>query len=545
MISNRAVLKARRLYKKQSSVDKFYAKYRSFPIIENMILYESFLGQGLVCNPYALFKEFMRSKNFNDYKHVWVISDSEELKRLEVEYKNYPSVSFISRTDGEGEQFAYHMATAKFLIKNSTFPHCFSCRPAQIVVHTWHSITAKKLGFDTADGGLSADTGSPLRTFLQSSYIISPNDFMTDVYKNAYKLEGIYNGEIIQEGYPRTDLILNADCSDVLERMKTRGISVNRGKKIILYAPTWRGVTVGNTINDAEDYLKISDVLQKYDKDYQVLIKPHQHVYKRLSAEQKKSGKYVPPYIDANELLSIVDILITDYSSIYFDFLHTERPILFYVPDLDKYNAERGVCFTANELPGPSIQNLDNLCSMISNIEQVREDYSQVYAQIKAWACKHDDGNVSRKVIDVVFYGNRDYNVFKLNNNKIKLLVYVGMLKNNDTAYADMLVEQVNKIDYTKFDATIYFLYGSDLDVLCRIANNARTFVQIGEFKSSLVGHTKAQRGLNYRLIESKHFEAEGARCFGLARFDYVFDLTRGDTAFSLALPYVVNHPCL
>ena len=92
-----------------------------------------------------------------------------------------------------------------------------------------------------------------------------------------------------------------------------------------------------------------------------------------MSEEQLNSCNFVSYHIDANELLSVADIVITDYSSIYFDYLVANKPILFYIPDFDEYSQKRGIYFKIEELPGPCAKDLSELSSYINNIDEVEE----------------------------------------------------------------------------------------------------------------------------------------------------------------------------
>lgn len=118
--------------------------------------------------------------------------------------------------------------------------------------------------------------------------------------------------------------------------------------------------------------MEFAETLYKYiDKDrYQVLFKPHQIVYKTLREKGLLQDTFVPATIDTNALLGITDILVSDYSSIFFDFLATDRPLLFYIPDLDIYTEERGLYLPVDTLPGPISQDADQIGRWCAHIDQ-------------------------------------------------------------------------------------------------------------------------------------------------------------------------------
>lgn len=163
-----------------------YLDYYNLPVDESIILYESFNGQGMIDNPYGLFKEFYKIDGF---KHVWVLNNFEQSWFSIMEY---PDVIFVKHGSDE---YLYYLSVAKYLINNCTFPTYFTKKDNQIYINTWHGIPIKKLGYDVANSRIGL--GNTIRNFLSSDYILSANSFMTDVYKNGYMLNGLYGGKII------------------------------------------------------------------------------------------------------------------------------------------------------------------------------------------------------------------------------------------------------------------------------------------------------------------------------------------------------------
>ena len=150
---------------------------------------------------------------------------------------------------------------------------------------------------------------------------------MTDtLYKHAFMLEGIFQGKILELGYPRIDTILNSNTAVVYKRLENCGFDTN--KKIILYAPTWRGNV--NSVDFNLDGIKdaISKMSGAIDETrYQICLRVHYYLYEALAKDPDLSKFLVPFTIDTSELLTVTDILITDYSAIFYDFLITQRPI--------------------------------------------------------------------------------------------------------------------------------------------------------------------------------------------------------------------------
>lgn len=140
-------------------------------------------------------------------------------------------------------------------------------------------------------------------------------------------------GKILELGHPRSDAIINPNTLDVHRKLNTAGIHTD--KKIILYAPTWKGTLYNNLDYNVEDFKKtVAKLSENIDTEhYRIYLRVHYFLYKILANDPELRPMLIPFTIDTNELLSVVDVLISDYSSIFFDFLATKKPILFYVPD--------------------------------------------------------------------------------------------------------------------------------------------------------------------------------------------------------------------
>ncbi|MCR3921614.1 MAG: CDP-glycerol glycerophosphotransferase family protein [Firmicutes bacterium] len=526
------IIRRRRSKKKQ--LYTMYAKLHStLPVKDDLILYESSYGRGMICNPYAIFKAMMQDELFEQFQHVWVLEDLTEHQDLIQAYQDMPNVSFVER---DTEAYLAYLVTAKYLINNTSFSSYFAKKKGQIYINTWHSITVKKLGFDIPNGKIAS--GNMVRNLLAADYIMSANRFTTQIFKEAYKLEGLYEGRIIENGYPRNDLVLQTPRPAMLQRLTAAGVAVDETKKIILYAPTWRGENYFKPEDSISDYLQVLTTLtqQINSAEYQVLVKPHPAVYKHL-AEAKSMTAFIPAHLDTNELLSVVDILISDYSSIYFDFMLTQRPILFYIPDILQYQENRGVYFSLAELPGPATKDLADISRWINEIDEVKRQYQDIYTTTKAWACEHDDGQVASKMVDILFKHNlQPYHVLPpLRTTKKKLLLYAGALKTNGVTFS--LLSLLQRLDYNKFDVSLIVPKPKEQDVtenVAKIPAQVRVLARTAAYNATLTEDIRYQfvrtfgigTPLLKKLFPQQLFAREFQRCFGDSRFDYIVDFS-------------------
>lgn len=510
---------------------KYVSCYKKNQVRKDTIFYSAHQGAGMLCGPYAIFRQLMKSGDFKNFRHIWQINDSNERALLQKEYADFDNVTFVGKNSGG---YFKAIASAGYLVINNTLPFYFTKKPEQVYVNTWHGIPLKTLGYDIPDGKYTARNMT--RNFLQADFLISPCRFMTKIYLDSYKLGGIYTGKIIESGYPRNDLLFNTPREDVLRRLSNRGTVIDPAKKIILYAPTWKGTSFDRADKDIARYDEFCDYLNGHidTEQYQLLIKPHPMVYKLLTEEEKSSGRYVSQSVDTDELMSVTDILVSDYSSIFFDFLLTNRPIFFYIPDVESYKEYRGMYFGLDELPGPYSCDMNDIADWINNADAVKSQYSERYDRMKAWSCEFDDGRVSERVVNTVFYGDesgsRVLSGF-VTAQKKRLLINGGSFAMNGVTTS--LLTMLNMLDYDKYDVSLLVIPDErSMDNIMKINDHVRVLCRVGQIPfdiGELVRHKSiVRRGLNDQLykalITDGPYKRNYIRSFGNSRFDTVID---------------------
>lgn len=515
------------------------AQYADFwensAIKENCILYEAFGGRGMTCSPHAIFKYLLTQADFKEFLHVWVIDDFDDNREQIVLYRDYENVKFIQY---QSLEYREYLATAKYLVNNVSFPGYFTKRRDQVYVDTWHGIPLKTLGFDIPAGNISA--GNSAKNLLAADYLISPNSFMTEIYKRAFKMEGLYEGTILEEGQPRNDSYFHTNREDIVKKLEAFGVSVAPDKKIILYAPTWKGSKYSSPDTSLEAYYKIIHTIEENvdTSQYQVFVKPHQIVYYHIKNTQGITGQFIPATVDTNELLSVTDILISDYSSIYFDYLVSGKPILFFIPDLDEYLGYRGLYFGIDKLPGPIAKSYEELAELVKDPQKAMEPHWNKYREEASWACPKDDGDVCARVVDAVFRGKESTAEVRCRDtHKKKVLLYAGDFLDEDITYSVMAL--AGYLDYEKFDVTL--LAGGEGDEKSerklkslpgqlRVLYRGQPFNAMPQEKAY---HMMAVDGDPEVQEPVKLYKREIRRLFGEAEFDYAVDLTGKSLLFS------------
>lgn len=359
-----------------------YNEYReTLPIQERTIVYQSFGGTALSCNPLALFMSARKRFEGQGWLHVWIVND---LELAPDEYRNLEDVVFV-RT-GSDLHLRY-LASAKYLVNNATFPPWFIRREGQKYLNTWHGTPLKTLGRDMRGRLLEHKTFT--RNLLHSTHVISPNPHTTEVLTRTNETQGLLTARVAETGYPRIDLTMNATDREVAA-LRTR-LGIKPTDEVVLYAPTWRGEH--GAVRLETDRL-IEDLKSMEAPGRKVLFRGHALTEELLSGMDL--GAYlVPKDVDTNQVLAAVDTLVTDYSSVFFDFLPLRRRIVLYVHDLEEYQRDRGLYFDIEEMPGIVCRTRDEMREAL-RAEVPRDKLERCLATF----CPREDGRASERVLD-------------------------------------------------------------------------------------------------------------------------------------------------
>gem|GEM_PF-1994164 len=462
--------------------DNYYAEnWEKVPVKDNVILYESQFGKRISDSGYAIFKYLVDNPHFGKFEHIWVIDEESSQAPEALEKKYQDACRFVIR---DTRVYKKTLLESKYLITSHTFQDYFSKKPDQIYINTWHGTALKSLGYDII--GETSSVRNVVRNFMMSDYIISPNDHMTHIFTNGYKLRGAYQGTILEGGYPRNDLVITTDKTVVAEKLKYFSVKFDRKKPTILYAPTYRGSDVANPMNQMPEIKELVTRLQrKYGVTHNVLLKVHPFTFQSASKDDILQKFLIPDYIDTNEILSIVDLLISDFSSIFFDYLITDKPIIFYIPDKDEYMKNRGVYVDFDDLPGLQAINYSQLERGIDLIISERKTKQiKKYVDMKNKYLTYDDGKTTERYVRRIFKNEKSNQIKEItvDSNKKKLVMYMGDMDSN--GITSSALNLLDHLDYDKYDVTIMMYLQTNqksLDNIERINKFARIMFVFGE----------------------------------------------------------------
>ncbi|WP_153463445.1 bifunctional glycosyltransferase/CDP-glycerol:glycerophosphate glycerophosphotransferase [Sediminibacillus terrae] len=368
--------------------------FMKMPVKDNMVILESFQGKNYNDSPKYIY-EYMR-KHYPEFEYVWSLNDLN--KDIPGNPKKVRRLSL---------RYYYNVARAKFWISNARMPNYLNKRQETTYLQTWHGTPLKKLAADMDEVSMpGTNTVKYKRNFVREAgkwdYLVSPNAYSSKIFRSAFQ----FQNEMLETGYPRNDILSAPDMEQLQKELKTK-LGIPEEKKVVLYAPTWRD----NEFFERGKYrfnlqLNLEQMRSRLGDDYVVVLRMHYLIANQLDISEFDGFAFdFSKYDDIGHLYLISDILITDYSSVFFDYANLKRPILFYTYDLDLYkDTLRGFYFDIEkEAPGPLLKNTIQIIEAIENIEELSKDYAERYNAFYGRFCAWDEGNAAEKVVNRVF----------------------------------------------------------------------------------------------------------------------------------------------
>jgi len=387
---------------------------QSYPVVKNanMFVFESFFGKNYGANPRYLYEELVRSGR--KFTAVWVYSPQRKPFRMTAP----PNVTLIQVARGSAQ---YHqlLREARYWVNNVRFPENIEKTPGTIYIQTWHGTPLKRLGLDIdASGPEVLARASFLKDASQWDYLLAQNDYSAEIFARAFDLKC----PIIVEGYPANDVLSDAKKRNKANRYIRKKYNIPSEKKILTYAPTWRDKNqVGDQWKFANEIKINFKALQKAIGDeYVVVLRLHHLMVRSVSFSGLEGflfdGSKEP---DANRLMAATDLLVTDYSSIFFDYACSGKPMIFYMHDLEEYETEiRGFYFDPrSELPGPIVQDQSALVDAIKAVQENEAYYSGRYQAFAQKFLCNDKGRSSKAIAERIFSAERNSEDLKALNN--------------------------------------------------------------------------------------------------------------------------------
>ena len=384
----------------------------SIPIDPKVVVFSCFMGRSFADSPRAIYEAMCADHRFDDYELWWIFRED----RID-EFRNDPRLSRAHIVQRSTDEYQRILARAKYWIFNARCPEYVHPKLEQVYVQCWHGTPLKRLGYDVV-----VDTTNALNTTLELAkrfemdsakwdYLISPSPFTSQHLADAFGLPEERRPSVVLEvGYPRNDRIaLACETPEALAAAKAsimKELGVPRGKKLLLYAPTWRDNEYKAGVGYTQDTLIDFDALQSaLGDEWCVLFRPHYYIANSFDFEKYGDFVYNAANVpDINDLYIIADALMTDYSSVFFDYAITKRPLIFYWPDYEYYDGHvRGFYFDPHTIPGPKCTTTEEVISAVRGIGDWDEAFGKDYEEFRATFLPKDDGHAAERAIERIF----------------------------------------------------------------------------------------------------------------------------------------------
>ncbi|MBO1337600.1 CDP-glycerol glycerophosphotransferase family protein [Streptomyces sp. VRA16 Mangrove soil] len=370
--------------------DHYYRRALRDPVDPDLAVFSAYWDRGVACNPAAIAAKL--SELAPHIRPVWVVSKATE------PLLPPGTAHVVPGTRGYWEV----MARAKYLTNNVNFPNAVVKRPDAIHLQTHHGTPLKKMGLDqldypTASKGLDFD--ALLARIDKWDYSVSANSHSTQMWEHAYPSRYVS----LDHGYPRNDVYYSATAADIRAIRDRLGIAP--GRRAVLYAPTHRDYEASWTPR-----LDLADLADRLGDDTVLLVRGHYFYGGAASplAGLRRTGRVidVSTFDPVEDLALASDALITDYSSIMFDYANLDRPIISYADDWETYAKTRGTYFDLMaEPPGQVARNQEELTEILATDAWCDQASAKARAHFRRRFCEFDDGRAAERVVRRVFLG--------------------------------------------------------------------------------------------------------------------------------------------
>jgi CDP-glycerol glycerophosphotransferase len=363
---------------------------RRLPLRPDTVVFESHLGKQYSDSPKYLYEELVSTGL--PYRTVW---------SYQKDPSRFPDAAVKVQRDSW--RYYYELARAKYLVDNQGFPAVVVRRPGQRYLQTWHGSPFKHMGFD--DPGF-ARTSPEVQQRLQQAVsrwddFVVMSEWSEQVFQQAFRLRT----RPLRTGYPRNDPLHRANDPDFRREVRERlGLPANR--KILLYAPTFRrypkALTTGNPANAPRIDLKRFE--EALGEEWLVVLRAHYLDRMTVPRRYANVARNMTRYDDISDLLVVADAVVTDYSSVMFDYAITGRPMAFYTSDYELYRLMRGSYFDLpDEAPGPTVLDTAAIISWLQDLDATHASYEQRYRAFQARYCEFETGSAAATIIRQVF----------------------------------------------------------------------------------------------------------------------------------------------
>lgn len=372
------------------------------PIKRRQVIFESFNGKDVNDNPAAIYRELIKT----DPAYANTAYFSVKPREYASLKAKYPDIQLVKRFT---PRWVYLMARAEFWVLNSRLPNWWHANRRTTTIQTWHGTPLKKLGADITHvaipGTSTADYHQQFRTAASRwNYLIAPNHYSQEIFKSAFG----FKNQFLSIGYPRNDVLYTTDTAGQKD-LRQRLLGQVSGP-VVTYAPTWRDdMAVRPGVYQFDLPFDLATFFEHVPAGTHLIIRPHYLVKDAIDIHGFEDRVTVLAETDIAQLYLISDLLITDYSSVMFDYANLKRPELFFAYDLEHYRDQlRGFYFDyEREIPGPLVTTATAFYQQLDTWQKNGDfpGYQERQAAFYHKFCDWEDGTASQQVVQVILHG--------------------------------------------------------------------------------------------------------------------------------------------
>ncbi|MGO1590524.1 MAG: CDP-glycerol glycerophosphotransferase family protein [Ancrocorticia sp.] len=387
----------------------FHKRDRMGPIQPKTVVFESYAGRNYSCSPRAIYEYMADSNEFSEWKFIWALDDSAMIPDALVKNPRTKIVRY------ESPEYFRAYGTAQYWVTNAMLPAAVRKRKGQKMLQCWHGTSLKRLRADVL-GTKKNINGA--RDYRRKNRLDVPrfdaftfqSAFGERTLAGAFQLERFGRGvQRLRYGLPRNTKLFEYGQADI-QRIRAE-LGVPEGKKIVFYAPTWRDDSLdeknGYVFREPIDYTKLAEGL---GSDAVMLFRAHYMITERPDFEEF-AGRIIDAstVADINDLYAVADVLITDYSSVFFDYAALCRPVVFFMKDLANYRDHlRGFYMDLEDLPGPVVLDEEDLITKLTAALDAHESAELLSGKAELPSGEYeswDSPETTRQVVQA-FFGN-------------------------------------------------------------------------------------------------------------------------------------------
>lgn len=484
------------------------------------------LGKNVRGSMQYILNELNHNDAFKDF-HIYVktAKDTEEI------VKTYIRQNGWSRTEVVTPDSVYMelIETAQFLLTEVYLTAAWVKKEGQMYINIWHGTPLKKLGLAKNAKGKHKN-GIQQSNFIDADYLLYPNDYTKKHMLESYKVADLMPGKVLKLGYPRTGGMLEAAQSDQTELRK---MLAPNGEHIYAYMPTWKDyLKVDQVVAESKELLDYLDANLREDQILYVNL--HHRVSDSLDYSQFKRIRQFPPTVDSYKLLALTDALITDYSSVFYDYLALRRQIVLYCADYELYRKKRGTYMDLMELPFDKAVTPEEVLAAINRGKTY--DDEAAYQEF----CAYDSVENAHKLCSL-FLGTEDEVVVEVipKNKKKKVMIYSDALSEcTETQWLRKTAENCAGSDTVElFISCNQDMVNENKDSAYPLLNKVPVIGTTADYFPSAMGRTAK------KLYESGKITI--GQAMSIWKYDYAAAVRRflGRAAFDLAVLLDVTDP--